>query len=100
MTQLVEVTKQPMNSTNITPAPSEHTALTLKQNVEQALTAYFAELDGQHTTELYDLFMQQVEAPLFTCVMQHTQDNQSKAATLLGLNRGTLRKKLKQYDLL
>jgi len=44
--------------------------------------------------------MQQVEAPLFECVMEHTQDNQSKAAALLGLNRGTLRKKLKQYDLL
>ena len=56
--------------------------------------------DGQQTTALYDLFMHQVEAPLFECVMQHTQDNQSKAAALLGLNRGTLRKKLKQYDLL
>ena len=56
--------------------------------------------DGQQPNALYDLFMQQVEAPLFECVMEHTQDNQSKAAALLGLNRGTLRKKLKQYDLL
>ena len=44
--------------------------------------------------------MHQVEAPLFECVMQHTHDNQSKAAAVLGLNRGTLRKKLKQYNLL
>jgi Fis family transcriptional regulator len=72
----------------------------LRQSVEQSLTQYFNELDGQQTSALYDLFMQQVEAPLFQCVMQHTQDNQSKAAALLGLNRGTLRKKLKQYDLL
>jgi len=72
----------------------------LRQSVEQSLTQYFNELDGQQTTALYDLFMHQVEAPLFECVMQHTQDNQSKAAALLGLNRGTLRKKLKQYDLL
>jgi len=72
----------------------------LRQSVEQSLTQYFNELDGQKTSELYDLFMQQVERPLFECVMQHTQDNQSKAAALLGLNRGTLRKKLKQYDLL
>ena len=72
----------------------------LRQSVEQSLTQYFNELDGQQTSALYDLFMQQVEAPLFECVMQHTQDNQSKAATMLGLNRGTLRKKLKQYDLL
>jgi len=72
----------------------------LRQSVEQSLTQYFNELDGQQTTALYDLFMHQVEAPLFECVMQHTHDNQSKAAALLGLNRGTLRKKLKQYDLL
>lgn len=72
----------------------------LRQSVEKSLTQYFDELDGQTTTALYELFMHQVEAPLFECVMQHTQDNQSKAAALLGLNRGTLRKKLKQYDLL
>ena len=72
----------------------------LRQSVEQSLTQYFNELDGQQTSALYDLFMQQVEAPLFECVMRHTQDNQSKAAAILGLNRGTLRKKLKQYDLL
>jgi|TARA_B110000259_G_C13986331_1_gene390615 Fis family transcriptional regulator len=72
----------------------------LRQSVAQSLTQYFNELDGQQPNALYDLFMQQVEAPLFECVMEHTQDNQSKAAALLGLNRGTLRKKLKQYDLL
>ena len=72
----------------------------LRQSVEQSLTQYFDELDGQQPSALYDLFMQQVEAPLFECVMEHTQDNQSKAAALLGLNRGTLRKQLKQYDLL
>jgi Fis family transcriptional regulator len=72
----------------------------LRQSVEESLIQYFSELDGQQTASLYELFMHQVEAPLFECVMQHTQDNQSKAAVLLGLNRGTLRKKLKQYDLL
>lgn len=72
----------------------------LRQSVEHSLTQYFNELDGQQPSALYDLFMHQVEAPLFKCVLEHTQDNQSKAAALLGLNRGTLRKKLKQYDLL
>ena len=79
------------------PQPVPHS---LRHSVEQSLTQYFNELDGQQPSALYDLFMQQVEAPLFECVMEHTQDNQSKAAALLGLNRGTLRKKLKQYDLL
>jgi Fis family transcriptional regulator len=57
-------------------------------------------LDGQPTTDLYALVLQQVEMPLLLCTLRHTRDNQSKAAELLGLNRGTLRKKLKQYDLL
>ena len=103
-------TKNTMNSmteaTNISQAlgqqvtTEQQVTQSLRQSVEQSLTQYFNELDGQQPSELYDLFMQQVEAPLFECVMQHTQDNQSKAAALLGLNRGTLRKKLKQYDLL
>jgi Fis family transcriptional regulator len=42
----------------------------------------------------------EVETPLLEAVMKYTKNNQSKAAELLGLNRGTLRKKLKQYDLL
>jgi Fis family transcriptional regulator len=41
-----------------------------------------------------------VEAPLLEEVLRYTRNNQTKAAVLLGLNRGTLRKKLKQYDLL
>lgn len=106
-------TKNPTNTLPEAPIGSKNTAVSnnddaekgqvpksLRQSVEQSLTQYFNELDGQQTTALYDLFMHQVEAPLFECVMQHTQDNQSKAAALLGLNRGTLRKKLKQYDLL
>jgi Fis family transcriptional regulator len=41
-----------------------------------------------------------VEAPLLETVMQHTRSNQSKASAMLGLNRGTLRKKLKKYGML
>ena len=89
----------PIDSSN-NEADSQQGPRSLRQSVEQSLTQYFSELDGQKTTALYELFMHQVEAPLFECVMHHTQDNQSKAAALLGLNRGTLRKKLKQYDLL
>ncbi len=73
---------------------------TLRACVERALQAYFAQLDGQSTTDLYDLVLSEVEAPLFATVMDYVKGNQSKASELLGLNRGTLRKKLKQYDLL
>lgn len=68
--------------------------------VADALARYFFMLDGQHTTDLYELVLREVEAPLFRAVLEHTGGNQCRAAELLGLNRGTLRKKLKQYDLL
>jgi Fis family transcriptional regulator len=61
---------------------------------------YFQSLGGQSTTNLYDLVMTEVETPLLIAVLEYTKNNQSKAADILGLNRGTLRKKLKQYDLL
>jgi Fis family transcriptional regulator len=46
------------------------------------------------------MVLSQVEEPLMNAVMRYTRNNQSKASTVLGLNRGTLRKKLKQYDML
>lgn len=72
----------------------------LRLCVEKVLTTYFDQLDGQVTTDLYNLVLSEVEAPLFTVVMNHVNGNQSKASELLGINRGTLRKKLKQYNLL
>lgn len=73
---------------------------TLRVCVEKALQGYFAQLDGQDTSNLYDLVLAEVEAPLLATVMEYVKGNQSKASELLGLNRGTLRKKLKQYNLL
>lgn len=72
----------------------------LRLCVEKTLQSYFMQLDGQPTTDLYDLVLAEVEAPLFASVMEYVKGNQSKASELLGLNRGTLRKKLKQYNLL
>ncbi len=72
----------------------------LHKCAEAALTRYFDHLDGEATTNLYQLVLQEVETPLLAAVMKHTRNNQSKASAMLGLNRGTLRKKLKQYNLL
>ena len=72
----------------------------LKQSVTEAMQRYFSDLDGQSTQNLYDIVMAEVEPPLLKAVMAYTRQNQSRAAETLGLNRGTLRKKLKQYDLL
>jgi Fis family transcriptional regulator len=51
-------------------------------------------------TDLYQLVLNEVEGPLLEAVLNHTSSNQSKASIMLGLNRGTLRKKLKQHGLL
>ena len=72
----------------------------LREHVSAAMAHYFTQLDGQPATDLYQLVLEQVEHPLLEAVMAYTRNNQSKAAEMLGLNRGTLRKKLKQYDLL
>jgi len=80
-------------------SPSEE-GQTLRGSVEKALRNYFAHLDGQEVSDLYNLVLSEVEAPLLETVMHYVKGNQTKASELLGLNRGTLRKKLKQYDLL
>ncbi|MEH6548983.1 MAG: DNA-binding transcriptional regulator Fis [Pseudomonadales bacterium] len=73
---------------------------TLRDNITAALDNYFQQLDGQLATDVYDMVLTEVEAPLMEAVMRYTRNNQSKASQVLGLNRGTLRKKLKQYDML
>lgn len=72
----------------------------LRDCVSTTMENYFRHLDGQNVTDVYDMVLQEIEAPLLEVVMKNTRQNQTKAAELLGLNRGTLRKKLKRYSLL
>lgn len=72
----------------------------LRDSVEVAMENYFQHLDGQDASDIYQMVMSEVEAPMLEVVMRYTRDNQTKASEVLGLNRGTLRKKLKQYGLL
>jgi Fis family transcriptional regulator len=58
-----------------------------------------AHLNGHKPGDHYQLVMGEVEKPLFRAVMTYTKGNQSEAAEILGINRGTLRKKLKAYKL-
>lgn len=71
----------------------------LNQCVTNALKTYFEQLDGHSPANLYEMLMTEVEVPLIQTALAHTQGNQSRAAEILGINRGTLRKKLKQYGL-
>ena len=79
---------------------SSHDQHTLRECVEVAMTTYFSQLEGQKVVDLYDLVISEVEAPLLEAVMSYTRGNQTKASIAMGLNRGTLRKKLKKYDML
>ncbi len=67
--------------------------------VRTAMTLYFDQLNGHQPDGLYKLVIEEVERPLLEILMEHCDGNQSKAAQCLGLNRGTLRKKLKHYGL-
>lgn len=72
----------------------------LHDSVRQSLENYLSQLQGQLPSNLYELILAEVEAPLMEAVMEYTKGNQSRAAIVLGLSRGTLRKKLKMYGLL
>ena len=72
----------------------------LHKHTEEALQQYFRNLNGDRPGDLYDLVIGEVERPLFKAVMDFTHGNQSQAAGILGINRGTLRKKLRSYSLI
>jgi len=72
----------------------------LSATLRSALSQYLNDLDGENPGNIYELVIQQVEAPLLELIMSHVEGNQSKAAEYLGINRGTLRKKLKTYKLI
>ncbi|NKI16643.1 DNA-binding transcriptional regulator Fis [Spongiibacter sp. KMU-166] len=90
------------NSSDAGAAPVEEIsqAKTLRDSVAIALNNYFSNLDGQDVSDIYNMVLSEIEAPLLEEVMKYTRNNQTRASQMLGLNRGTLRKKLKQYDLL
>ena len=71
----------------------------LSNSVKSALERYFHDLNGERTTGVYDMVISEVERPLLEIVMRHVKSNQCRAAELLGINRNTLRKKLKLYKL-
>jgi Fis family transcriptional regulator len=71
----------------------------LSSLTDECLHSYFANLNGHKPGDLYQLVMGEVEKPLFRAVLSYTKGNQSEAAEILGINRGTLRKKLKTYKL-
>lgn len=81
-------------------AKSLRNSHTLRKHTEHAMQQYFSTLNGDKPTGVYDLVIGEVEEPLLRAVLDYTEGNQSQAAGVLGINRGTLRKKLKTYSII
>lgn len=84
------------NDDNRDSAPTQ----SLRESVTIAVRHYLKDLDGQISADVYQMVLAEIEAPLLQEIMTYTRNNQTKASIMLGLNRGTLRKKLKQYNLI
>jgi Fis family transcriptional regulator len=67
--------------------------------VKSSLERYFHDLNGEKPGNLYEMVITEIERPLLEAVMLHAHSNQCKAARMLGINRNTLRKKLKLHGL-
>lgn len=83
--------------TTISNQAGEVTTSSLAASVTQAVQKYFAELKGAEPVDLYQFVLEEIETPLFKAVMEYCKYNQSRAATMLGISRGTLRTKLRRY---
>ncbi len=80
--------------------PPDRRSEPLGECVRAAAEGYLRQLDGHDVSELLSLVMTEVEVPLLQTVLAHTHGNQSRAAAMLGINRATLRKKLKRHNLI
>lgn len=72
----------------------------LSVSVENCLQHYLKQLDGDEPADLYRLVINEAECALIKTVLNYAGNNQSKAADYLGITRGTLRKKIRQYQLI
>lgn len=95
--------EQPANA-NVLTVPTlnsqdQVTQKPLRDSVKIAIKNYLAQLNGQDVEDVYELVLSEVERPLLDMVMQYTRGNQTRAANMMGINRGTLRKKLKKYGM-
>ena len=67
--------------------------------VRRAIDGYFRDLDGEKPSRVYDMVINCVEKPLLESVLHRVRGNQTHAADMLGINRNTLRKKMKAHGI-
>lgn len=81
-------------------ADEELEIVTLKAVVKDTLRNYFSNIGNEQPVDFYSILLEEIERPLLEVLINHTHYNQVKMAHILGISRGTLRKKLKQYGML
>ena len=79
--------------------PGHGVGLSFENFLEEKLADLVDRMGGLETGDIYSLVIQRVEKPLITLVMKKTEGNQVRAANLLGINRNTLRKKIKELGI-
>jgi len=67
--------------------------------MRRSLNRYFKDLDGEAPSEIYNMVVSAVEKPLLTYILDRAEGNQTRAADMLGINRNTLRKKMREHGL-
>lgn len=71
----------------------------LERSVRKAVDGYFRDLDGEKAHGVYEMVINCVERPLIEAVLLKVEGNQTHAAEMLGINRNTLRKKMKTHGI-
>lgn len=89
-----------MNNTVVSTQHTFGQDVSLRDSIKRALQGYFDELGKEQPANVYNMVLELFELPLLQKVMEYTRNNQSRAAKIMGLSRGTLRKKLKIYGML
>ena len=71
----------------------------IRRSITSAIELYLGDMNGHDVTDLYHVVLSEVEPAILDVVMKHVEGNQTEAAEVLGVSRGTLRKKLKLYGI-
>ncbi|MCK5383480.1 MAG: DNA-binding transcriptional regulator Fis [Gammaproteobacteria bacterium] len=79
------------------PTRRERRKQPIRRSVTSAIELYLGDMNGHDVTDLYRVVLSEVEPAILDVVMKHVEGNQTDAAEMLGVSRGTLRKKLKLY---
>jgi Fis family transcriptional regulator len=68
----------------------------LSDAVKRSLERYFKDMDGEQPTSIYEMVLKNIEKPMIETVLGHAKGNLTQAASMLGINRATLRTKMQQ----